>query len=63
MKTKFKLLVLIVASVLLMGIAVAQTVEVSGKWILVGIDPGEPGIARLTTSASGFQGTYTAGLK
>lgn len=62
MKTKFKLLVLIAASVLFAGVAAAQTVNMSGKWILTGIDLEEPGVARLTTSASGFQGIYTAGL-
>ncbi|HEY1208705.1 MAG TPA: hypothetical protein VGE85_05005 [Terracidiphilus sp.] len=62
MKTRFKL-VLIPAAVLLTGIAVTQTVDVSGKWVLTGLDPEGPGIARITTSASGgFRGVYTAGL-
>jgi hypothetical protein len=63
MKIRFKLLVLIAAAVLLTGIAVARTVDVSGEWLLTtGWDP-EVGIIRLTTSASGFQGVYTAGLE
>ena len=60
--TRFKLLALI-ASALLTGIAMAQTVDVSGKWVLTGIDAEGPGIARITTSVSGgFRGVYTAGL-
>ena len=40
-----------------------STIDVSGKWILTGLDSA-PGIVRLTTAPSGwFKGKYTAGLE
>lgn len=59
---KFKMFAVLAVLFLFVGLALAQVADVSGKWTLTGLDSEGPGIVRLTTSASGFQGVYTYGL-
>jgi hypothetical protein len=61
MKSGLKAVLFMGVVLLLSAVAMAQAVNMAGKWVVTGIDE-EPGVIRLTSSTNGFQGVYTAGL-